>query len=184
VVVQALVSHVLAMTRPPEEQISTLEARMAALEARVQRNSAHANRPPSADPPWVKPHTSSTPTGTPGARPGHLGHRQAWWEPTEVIEVQPPACGCGQTAFPDAHPYDTHQVIEWPDLQMTVPQVVWYAARGSRGGRVTKAAVPPAASAGYGPRFTALLGELSGRQRSRRSAVQACGRSGLGGPIS
>ena len=125
VVVQALVSHVLAMTRPPAEQISTLEARMAALEARVQRNSAQANRPPSADPPWVKPHTSSTPMGTPGARPGHLGHRQAWWEPTEVIEVQPPACGCGQTAFPDAHPDDTHQVIEWPDLQMTVPQVVW-----------------------------------------------------------
>jgi transposase len=184
VVVQELVIHLLAMTRQQEEQIRTLEARMAALEARVQRNSAHANRPPSADPPWVKPHTSSTPKGTPGARPGHLGHRQALLEPTEVIAVQPPACGCGPTAFPDAHPYYTHQVIEWPDIQMTVQHFVLYAARCSRCGRVTKAPVPPAASAGYGPRFTALLGELSGSQRSSRSAVQECCRSVLGVPIS
>jgi Transposase IS66 family len=44
------------------------------------------------------------------------------------------------------------------------------------------AQVPPAASAGDGPRFTALLGELSGRQRSRRRAVQACWGAGLGLP--
>ena len=104
VVVQELVIHLLAMTRQQEEQIRTLEARMTALEARVQRNSANSNRPPSADPPWVKPHTSSTPTGAPGARPGHPGHRQALLEPTEVIAVQPPACGGGPTACPDAHP--------------------------------------------------------------------------------
>jgi len=90
----------------------------------VELQPANANRPPSTDPPWVKPHTSSTPKGTPGARPGHLGHRQALLEPTEVIEVQPPACGCGQTAFPDAHPYYTHQVIELPDIQMTVQHFV------------------------------------------------------------
>jgi hypothetical protein len=158
---------------------------MAALEARVQRHSANANRPPSADPPWVKPHTSSTPKGTPGARPGHLGHRQALLEPTEVIAVQPPACGCGPTAFPDAHPYDTHQVIEWPDIQMTVQHFVWYAARGSRCGRVTKAPVPPAAAAGYGPR-RALLRRVDPqapvirRRRKRPSVrVQATGQSHL-----
>ena len=60
---------------------------------------------------------------------------------------------------------------------------VLYAARCSRCGRITKAPVPPTASSGYGPRFTALLGELSGRQRSRRSAVQECCRSVLGVPI-
>ena len=37
---------------------------------------------------------------------------------------------------------------------------------------------------GYGPRFTALLGELSGSQRSSRSAVQEFCRSVLGVPIS
>lgn len=99
VVVQELVSHLLAVTRQQDERMRILEARLAALEARAQRNSGHSNCPPSADPPWVKPHTSSTPKGTPGARPGHPGHRQALLEPTEVIEVQPPACGGGQTAW-------------------------------------------------------------------------------------
>ncbi len=65
--------------------------------------------------------------GQAGARPGHLGHRQALLEPTEVIEVQLPACGCGQTTFHDARPYDTHQVIELPDIQMSVQQFVLYA---------------------------------------------------------
>jgi transposase len=184
VVVQPLVIHLLAVVRQQEERIRTLEARMAALEAQGQRNSRNSDRPPAADPPWVKQHIPSKPKGTPGAQPGHPGHRQAWLEPTEVIAVQPPACGCGQTMFPEAGPYYTHQVIALPDLQMRVPHVVLYAARCSRCGRVTKAPVPPAASSGYGPRFTALLGELSGSQRSRRSAVQECCRSVLGVPIS
>jgi transposase len=184
VVVQELVIHLLAVTRQQDERMRILEARLAALEARAQRNSGHSNRPPSADPPWVKPHTSSTPKGTPGARPGHPGHRQALLEPTEVIEVQPPACGCGQTAFPDARPYYTHQVIELPDIQMHVQHFVLWEARCSRCGRITKAPVPPAASSGYGPRFTALLGELSGSQRNSRSAVQEFCRSVLGVPIS
>jgi transposase len=184
VVVQELVVHLLAVTRQQDERMRTLEARMAALEARAQRNSGNSNRPPSADPPWVKQHTSSTPKGTPGARPGHPGHRQALLEPTEVIAVQPPACGCGQTAFPDARPYSTHQVIELPDIQMHVRHFVLWEARCSRCGRITKAPVPPAASSGYGPRFTALLGELSGSQRNSRSAVQEFCRSVLGVPIS
>jgi transposase len=183
VVVQALVIHLRAVTRQQDERRSILEARLAALEARAQRNSGHANRPPSADPPGVKPPTSSTPQGTPGARPGHPGPRQALWEPTEVIEVQPPACGCGQTAFPDARPSYTHQVIELPAIQMHVPHVVLWEARCSRCGRTTNAPVPPAASSGDGPRFTALLGELSRSQRNSRSAVQEFCRSVLGVPM-
>jgi transposase len=44
--------------------------------------------------------------------------------------------------------------------------------------------VPPEASAGQGPRLTALIGELSGSQRNSRSAVQEFCASVLGGPIS
>jgi transposase len=183
-VVQELVIHLLAVIRQQEERMSTLEARIAALEAQRQLNSSNSDRPPSSDPPWVKQKTPGQPQGAPGARPGHPGHRQALLEPTEVIEVQPPACGCGQTVFPGARPYYTHQVIELPDIQMSVRHFVLYEARCSRCGRVTKAPVPPAASAGYGPRFTALLGELSGSQRSSRSAVQEFCRSVLGVPIS
>jgi transposase len=184
VIVQELLIHLLAVTRQQEERLRTLEARLAVLEAREQRNSGNSDRPPSSDPPWMKPPTSSKPKGAPGARPGHPGHRQTLLEPTEVIEVQPPACSCGQTMFPQAHPYHTHQVIELPDIQMTVRHFVLHEARCSRCGRVTKAPIPPAVSSGYGPRFTALLGELSGSQRSSRSAVQEFCQSVLGVSIS
>jgi transposase len=184
VIVQELLIHLLAVTRQQDERLRTLEARLAVLEAREQRNSSHSDRPPSSDPPWMTPQTSSKPKGAPGARPGHPGHRQTLLEPTEVIEVQPPACSCGQTMFPQARPYYTHQVIELPDIQMTVRHFVLHEARCSRCGRVTKAPIPPAVSSGYGPRFTALLGELSGSQRSSRSAVQDFCQSVLGVSIS
>ena len=183
-VVQELVIHLLAVIGQQAERMSTIEARIAGLEAQRQRNSSNSNRPPSSDPPWVKPPHPGKPQGTPGARAGHPGHRQILLEPTEVIEVQPPACGCGQTRFPEARPYYTHQVIELPDIQMRVQHFMLYEARCSRCGQVTKAPVPPAAASGYGPRFTALLGELSGSQRSSRSAVQEFCRSVLGIPIS
>jgi transposase len=50
--------------------------------------------------------------------------------------------------------------------------------------RPIKAHLPAGAQAGFGPRLAASIWELSGRQRSRRSAVQECCRSMLGVPIS
>ena len=183
-VVQQLVLHLLTVTRQQDERIKTLEARLAALEARGQQNSRHSDRPPSSDPPWVQPPPPGGPKGTPGARPGPPGHRQALWEPTEVIEVKPPACVCGQRACLDLSPFSTHQVIELPELNMIGRHVVLYEACCPQCGRVTKAHVPPEACAGYGPRLTALIGELSGSQRSSRSAVQEFCQSVLGVAIS
>jgi hypothetical protein len=100
-VVHALVLHLLAVIRQHTARRGPLEARLAIREAERQRHSSHANRPPSTDPPWVKPPHPGKPPGTPGARAGHPGPRQILLEPPEVIEVQPPACGCGQTGFPE-----------------------------------------------------------------------------------
>ena len=183
-VVQQLLMHLLTATQQQEERIKTLEAQLAALEARGQQNSRNSDRPPSSDPPWVKPNTPGGPKGTPGARPGHPGHRQALLEPTEVIEVKPPACLCGQRVCLDMSPFYTHQVIELPEITMLVRHFVLYEACCPQCGRVTKAHVPPEACAGYGPRLTALIGELSGSQRSSRSAVQEFCQSVLGVTIS
>jgi transposase len=183
-VVQQLVVQLLTVIGQQAERIKAIEGRMAALEARGQRNSSNSDRPPSSDPPWVKAKTPGETKRTPGARPGHPGHRQALLEPTEVIEVRPTSCPCGQTEFPDTTPYYTHQVIELPAIQMLVRHFVLQEARCRQCGRVTKAQVPPQASAGHGPRLTALIGELSGSQRSSRSAVQEFCQSVLGVPIS
>jgi transposase len=167
-----------------EARINTLEARSAALEARLQQRSHTSDRPPSSDPPYEKRPARSGPPGRPGAKPGHLGHRQALLEPTEIIEVKPECCPCSQTEFPETHPYYTHQVIELPAIQMIVRHVVLHEARCPQCGRVTKAQVPPEAQASYGPRLTALIGELSGPQRDSRTAVQEFCQSVLGVPIS
>jgi transposase len=167
-----------------EDRIRTLEARLAELEARLQQRSRNSHRPPSSDPPYEKPTARAGAQGRPGAKPGHPGHRQALLEPTQVIEVKPPACACGQTACLDTSPYYTHQVIELPESQMIVRHVVLYEAYCPQCGKVTKAQVPPEAAAGQGPRLTALIGELSGGQRNSRSAVQEFCRSVLGVPIS
>jgi transposase len=158
--------------------------RIAALEARLSQNSRNSDRPPSSDPPFVTRPSSSTIKGTPGAKPGHPGHRQALLAPTEIIEVTPTVCVCGQQEFPATMPYYTHQVIELPEIQMDVTHVVLHETHCLRCGRFLKAELPAEYRYGYGPRFTALMGELSGNQRNSRSTVQEFCRSVLGVPMS
>jgi transposase len=164
--------------------IQQQQAQIAALEARVSQNSRNSDRPPSSDPPYAKKPASSSTKRTRGAQPGHPGHRQTLLEPTEVIEVKPERCPCGQTALPKTYPYYTHQVIELPEIPLVVKHLVLHEARCPRCGQLTKAQVPEAAAAGYGPRLTALIGELSGPQRDSRSTVQEFCASVLGVPIS
>jgi transposase len=102
----------------------------------------------------------------------------------EVIVVKPEACPCGQREFPDTAPYYTHQVIELPEIEMHVKHVVLHEACCPRCGRLLKAELPAEHRYGYGPRLTALIGELSGPQRDSRSMVREFCTSVLGVPIS
>jgi uncharacterized protein DUF6444 len=106
-VVQYLVVQFLAIIQQRTAQIQALEARMADLEACVQPRSRHADRPPSSDPLYEKRPTRAGPHGKPGAKPGHPGHQPALLAPTEVIEVKPSACACGQTDVLDTSAYST-----------------------------------------------------------------------------
>jgi transposase len=159
-------------------------ARIAQLEARVSQTSRNSDRPPASDPPFVKHLSSSTTKRTPGAKSGHPGHHQVLLTPTEVIEVKPAPCGCGQREFPTTTPYSTHQVIELPEIQIAVTHVVLHETHCPRCGHRLKAELPAEYRYGYGPRLTALIGELSGSQRNSRSAVQEFCTSVLGVPIS
>jgi transposase len=66
---------------------------------------------------------------------------------------------------------------------MQVTHVVLLEARCLQCGRRIKAPLPEEYRYGYGPRLTALIGELSGGQRDSRSAVQEFCASVLGVPI-
>jgi transposase len=176
-VVRQVVIHMLTV-------IEQEAGRIAALEARVSQHSSNSDRPPSSDPPYAKRTARSGVQGKPGAKPGHPGHRQARLEPTEVIEVRPEACPYGQWEFPKTTPYHTHQVIELPEIHMQVTHVVLHEARCPQCDRPLKAPLPEARRYGYGPRLTALIGELSGSQRASRSAVHEFCASVLGIPMS
>jgi transposase len=158
--------------------------RIAALEARLSQNSRNSDRPPSTDPPYEPRTAHSGEHGRPGAKRGHPGHRQALLVPTEIIKVTPEACPCGQREFPAPTPYHTHQVIELPEILMQVTHVVLHKARCPQCDRLLKAPLPEQYRYGYGPRLTALIGELSGGQRDSRTAVQEFCTSVLGLPIS
>jgi transposase len=166
--------------QPLEARANTLEAQIAVLETHLQQRSRTSDRPPSSDPPYEKRPARAGTQGKPGAKQGHRGHQQALLAPTEVIEVKPERCPCGQTEFPETHPYSTHQVIELPEIPRIVRHVVLHKARCPQCGRVMKAQMPPEAQAGYGLRLTVLIGELSGPERDSRSEVQEFYRSVLG----
>jgi transposase len=104
--------------------------------------------------------------------------------PTKIIEVTPEACPCGQREFHAPTPYHTHQVIELPEVHVQVTHVILHKAHCPQCDRLLKAPLPENYRYGYGPRLTALIGELSGSQRDSRSMVQEFCTSVLGVPMS
>lgn len=103
--------------------------------------------------------------------------------PTEIRPVQPAPCSCGGQAS-DTRPFQTHQVIELPKIQMDVIHHVLHEGDCDLCGKVVKAVLPTEFQSGYGPRLTALIGEMSGIQGGSRRSVQDFCSSVLGFAIS
>src|SRR5215211_8291515 len=101
---------------PPAVQayIRYLEARLADLEARLGQTSANSSKPPSSDPPHVKPAPPRTPSGRRrGGQPGHPRHTRPELPPDAIVHLRPDTCGRCRTRLlgEDAAPL-RHQVIE------------------------------------------------------------------------
>src|SRR5262249_31171897 len=128
--------------------------------------------------------TASTTPRRAGGKLGHPGHRQVLLAPTSVVEVRPAPCVCGNTEFPVTSPYYTHQVIELPLLTMAVTHWVLHQGWCQALGRGSQAHSPAEQSAGYGRRFSALIGELAGTYGNGRRMVQTFCASVLRVPLS
>jgi transposase len=168
------------------DELTQLHERVEALEARLTQNSTTSHRPPSSDSPYKKPRKRTTATmhQKAGGKAGHPGHRQALLPPTTVCEVRPERCICGHPTFAVTTAYHTHQVIELPPIAMDVTHWILHQGWCAGCGRWTKAQVPAAHAMGYGPRFSALMGELAGTYGNGRRMVQTFCASVLGVPIS
>ena len=177
---------VQAYLRTMQHDLMALHQRVDTLETRLHQHSTTSHRPPSSDHPYKKPRQRSA-QGTPrkaGGKPGHPGHRQVLLLPTAVHELKPVRCACGNTTFAVTTPYYTHQVIELPPIEVEVQHLVlhqgWCTACGTR----NQAQIPPEHATGYGPRFTALIGEIAGTHGTSRRLIQNFCASVLQVPLS
>jgi transposase len=72
-------------------------------------------------------------------------------------------------------PFYVHQHIELPGIKLDVSHFILQQCDCPNCGRTVKAQLPPDKATGYGPRFTALVGELSGvKAMSRNDVKQLC----------
>jgi transposase len=160
-----------------------MRRRLEQLEALLARDSSNSDQPPSSDSPFKKG-VGKKRRKRPGAKKGHRGQRQQMMDPTEVIHLKPKRCSCGGRRFRQLSAFYTHQQIDLPEIRMEVRHFVLYGGRCCRCSKRSKARLSVEHRAGYGPRLTALIGEVAGIQGNSRATIQEFCSSVLGVPIS
>ena len=163
-----------------------LQQTVAALTARLNKDSKNSSKPPSSDSPAQKarrkrakeqaPENMTTPNTSRkkrGARPGHPGHGPVLLEPTQPpTEVRPDTCtGCGGQHFSHFVRYDTRQRIEI-HIERSVEHAHCFEGTCGACGVVTRPALPQPFRTGFGPTATTLAGFLTGLFPGTRRAVR------------
>src|SRR6266536_991802 len=153
--------------------VTSLEARIADLEARLNQTSANSSRPPSADPPHAKPAPPRVRSGKPkGGQPGHPKADRVLLPPDEIIPLKPARCRrcCHRLSGDDPRPL-VHQVHEVPAVRPVVTEYRRHRLACPRCAAVTCAALPAEATGGYGPRTQAICALLAGGHRLGKRAI-------------
>ena len=185
----AALEKVAALVPGLVEQVKMLSEKVEKLEARLNKNSGNSSKPPSSDPPWQGPRKTSAPGKSKrkqGGQKGHKGHRQALMQPTCTVDVMPDQCSCGCHDLSPCRetPFYIHQVVELPEIPMDITHFRLFSATCRHCGRKVKGRIPEKSKTGYGPRFSALVAQLSGGCGESRETVRDLIRSVLGVPIS
>jgi transposase len=176
-----LVPEELIARQSPEAQaiIRLLLAKIAELEASINKTPQNSSLPPSSQHPHAKPLAKGRKSKNKrGAQPGHRKHERPLLPSEKCDETHPlkPAeCrGCGaRLKGSDPAPW-RHQVWEMPEIR---PQVIEYQRHRlgcQRCGTVTCAELPDGVPTGQaGPRLVAFTALLMGsfRQSKRKTAL-------------
>jgi transposase len=175
--VQALVVSLLS-------RLQALEVEAARLREQLNRNSGNSSQPPSSDGLGVVKGKGGEKKRSGRKRGGQMGHvgAQRKLVPVEELkaeyDVKPATCGgCGEIlSGEDPHPY-RHQVAEIPPVQVAVTEYRLHAIPCATCGTMTRAQLPKGVpQGGFGPRFQAMVGILSGRYHlSKRETVGILG---------
>jgi transposase len=155
------------------QQIKQLQQQVETLQGRVEKTSQTSSKPPSSDSPFDKPKRQPRQSsGKRGGRKGHPGKGPTLLSPTKGHLIEPGPCACGHGELVSLAPYYTHQVIELPAITMDIQHFILHQGTCRGCGRTLKAQIPREHQAGYGPRLTALIGELAGMHRTSRRLIQ------------
>jgi transposase len=169
-----------------QQRVESHEKRIEKLEVQNKKTSHNSSKPPSSDPPFAKKKRKQKKSGrTKGGQKGHKPHQQEMLDPTESHWLMPDRCTCGHSDFDpkQMQPFYVHQHIELPKIKMRVSHFILHQCDCPNCGRTLKAKPPSDKATGYGPRFTAFVGELSGVKAMSRNDVKQLCSSVLGVPI-
>lgn len=172
VMVETLRAEVQRLTA----RVSELETENRELKARLGVDSNNSSKPPSSNPPWVKPSPKKKPSGKKaGGQLGHKGKARTQAGPEAVdhtIGVRPIICKKCKAAISDlakSRPGWVHQVVEVPPIQVVTTNYVMESCQCGACGEWTKAMLPPGVPAGVaGPNLQALMAYFTGRMRISR----------------
>jgi transposase len=182
----AVQAHLVALQTQLQDlhqQHQQLQIQVDQLQGRLHQTSTTSSKPPSSDSPFKK-RTRRSSSGKRGAKKGHAGSGPILLPPTEVQAVYPEPCACGHGGLVMTRPYYTHQVIELPPIAMQVTHFELYQCHCQGCGQLRKAEVPSGSQTGYGPRLSALIGELSGMHGTSRRLIRDFCQSVLHIPMS
>ena len=161
-----------------QQRVESHEKRIEKLEVKTKKNSHNSSKPPSSDPPFDrKKRKQKKSKRAKGGQKGHEPHQQQVIDPTESHWLIPERCTCGHSTFDQKQmqPFYVHQHIELPKIKMEVSHFILQQCDCPSCGKTVKAKLPLDKATGYGPRFTAFVGELSGiKAMSRNDVKQLC----------
>lgn len=152
--------------------VQKLEAEIAELRERVNRNSHNSSKPPSSDGPEVPPKTNrkTKSNRNRGGQPGHKGSTRKLVPIEQVKEshdIKPESCRqCGQGLEGEDPEAYRHQVTEIPPVVAEVFEYRLHTLSCAECGCETRAEMPLGVPKGaFGPRLQAMVSLFTGRYR-------------------
>ena len=143
------------------------------LTARLGVNPSNSSKPPSTNPPWVKPASKKQPSGKKaGGQIGHKGKTRTPEAPERVDHtiIVPPCtckhCAAGLDEESPSKPGWVHQVVEVPPIQVITTNWEMRSWQCAACGEWTKSPLPPGVPMGIaGPNLQALVAYITGQLR-------------------
>ena len=176
---QAIIVSLLA-------RVAQLEAEVADLKAKLNRNSSNSSLPPSANPLHAKPAPPKPKSGKRrGGQAGHEKHERPRLPPDETQHRKPDFCRKCQhpLAGNDPDPL-VHQVFELPEIRPKVVEYRQHRLTCAKCGTTTCGELPAGTQSGYGPRAEATVAYFGGALRASKRATSAAMGDLFGLPIS